>query len=183
MTNKKYSFTAMFFHWFLAIVIFTLLASGFYMEDLPFSMQKLKLINWHKWLGMTFLFLTVLRLTWRFIKKPPELSKEIIEKMGKAQFFAFKMTHFLMYALFFIIPLSGWIYSSLAGFPIVVFGVLPIPDLVTPNKELADAIKPIHAIGAWSLVILIVLHVGAALKHQFIDKDNLISRMNPFSKK
>ena len=61
--------------------------------------------------------------------------------------------------------------------------VLPIPDLVTPNKELADAIKPIHAIGAWSLVILIVLHVGAALKHQFIDKDNLISRMNPFSKK
>ena len=110
-------------------------------------------------------------------------AKEVIEKMGKAQFFAFKMTHFLMYALFFIIPLSGWIYSSLAGFPIVVFGVLPIPDLVTPNKELADAVKPIHAIGAWSLVILIVLHVGAALKHQFIDKDKLISRMNPFSKK
>ena len=87
------------------------------------------------------------------------------------------------FSLFFIIPLSGWIYSSLAGFPIVVFGVLPIPDLVTPNKELADAVKPIHAIGALSLVILIVLHVGAALKHQFIDKDKLISRMNPFSKK
>ena len=55
MTNNKYSFTAIFFHWFLAIAIFTLLASGFYMADLPFSMEKLKLINWHKWLGMTFL--------------------------------------------------------------------------------------------------------------------------------
>ena len=76
MTNNKYSFTAIFFHWFLAIAIFTLLASGFYMADLPFSMEKLKLINWHKWLGMTFLFLTVLRLTWRFIKKHQNYQKK-----------------------------------------------------------------------------------------------------------
>lgn len=84
-----------------------------------------------------------------------------------------------MYALFFIVPLLGWAYSSASGFQIVVFGVLPLPDLLSANKELAETIKPLHGLAAWALCALVVLHVAAALKHQFIDRDGLIGRMLP----
>ena len=84
-----------------------------------------------------------------------------------------------MYALFFIVPVIGWAYSSAAGFPIVVFGMIPLPDLLSVNKDLAETIKPLHGFAAWTLCALVVLHVAAALKHQFIDNDGLISRMLP----
>jgi cytochrome b561 len=89
------------------------------------------------------------------------------------------LTHGLMYALFFAIPLAGWAYSSAAGFPIVWFGVLPLPDFVPVDKALAEAIKPWHEGLAWALIALVALHLAAALKHHFIDRDGLLSRMRP----
>jgi cytochrome b561 len=77
------------------------------------------------------------------------------------------------------VPLIGWAYSSAAGFPVVLFGVLPLPDLVGPDKALAELIKPWHEIAAWALAALAALHVAAALKHQLIDRDGLINRMLP----
>ncbi|OYU43165.1 MAG: cytochrome b, partial [Burkholderiales bacterium PBB4] len=88
-------------------------------------------------------------------------------------------THVALYALFFIVPLVGWAYSSAAGFPIVLFGMLPLPDFVSANKELAELIKPWHEITAMALAALVVMHVGAALKHHFVDKDGLLKRMMP----
>jgi cytochrome b561 len=73
----------------------------------------------------------------------------------------------------------GWAYSSAAGFPIVWFGVLALPDFVSVDKALAELIKPLHQISAFALASLVVLHVGAALKHHWIDKDGLLSRMLP----
>ncbi|MES1161784.1 MAG: cytochrome b/b6 domain-containing protein, partial [Rhizobacter sp.] len=70
-------------------------------------------------------------------------------------------------------------YSSAAGFPIVVFGVLPLPDFVPANKELAEAIKPLHKTLAYLLALLVLTHVGAALKHHFVDRDGLLARMWP----
>jgi cytochrome b561 len=87
-----------------------------------------------------------------------------------------------MYLLFFPVPLVGWAYSSAAGFPIVLFGVLPLPDFVPADKALAEVIKPFHAIAAFALIGLVLLHVGAALKHQWIDRDGLLDRMNPFKR-
>ena len=84
-----------------------------------------------------------------------------------------------MYALFFLVPLMGWAYSSAAGFPIVVFGVLPLPDFVPVDKALAEWIKPLHELSAFALVGLAGLHIAAALKHQLVDKDGLIGRMLP----
>lgn len=86
-------------------------------------------------------------------------------------------THVALYALFFAVPLIGWAYSSAAGFPIVLFGVLPLPDLLAVDKEFAKQIKELHEISAFALVGLALLHIGAALKHQFIDRDKLIDRM------
>jgi cytochrome b561 len=92
-------------------------------------------------------------------------------------------THYALYTLFFAVPLIGWAYSSAAGFPIVLFGVLPLPDFMAVDKEFAKQIKELHEVSAFALVGLALLHIGAALKHHFIDKDGLVSRMLPsFSK-
>ena len=86
----------------------------------------------------------------------------------------------MLYVFFFAVPLSGWAYSSAAGFPIMWFGVLPLPDWVPVNKELADVLlKPLHQTFAFALATLVVLHVMATLKHQFVDRDGLLLRMWP----
>jgi cytochrome b561 len=178
-TSARYTAVAMALHWLLALAIFGSFAVGVYMDDLPFSPLRLKLFNWHKWAGVTFLALTVLRLLWRLSHRPPALPPAIERAMPGWQLRAFHATHHLMYVLFFAVPLIGWAYSSAAGFPIVLFGVLPLPDLLAVDKELAKLIKPLHALAAFALMGLIGLHIAAALKHQWIDRDGLLSRMLP----
>lgn len=175
----RYTLLAIVLHWVLALAIVTAFCVGVYVDDLPFSPAKIKLINWHKWAGVTILFLSVLRLVWRLTHRPPALPARIERAMPAWQSKAYHGTHHLMYLLFFAVPLLGWAYSSAKGFPIVWFGVLPLPDLLPVNKELADSIKEMHALAAWGLMGLVALHVGAALKHQFIDRDGLLDRMRP----
>ncbi len=173
-TTDRYTLPAIALHWLLALMILGTLGFGAYMTELPFSPQRLKLYNWHKWAGVTILALTALRLLWRLTHRPPAPPP-----MPAWQAAAYRATHGLMYALFFAIPLLGWAYSSAAGFPIVWFGVLPLPDFVPVDKELAEALKPWHGRLAGLLAALIALHVAAALKHHFIDRDGLLSRMRP----
>lgn len=173
----RYSSVAIVLHWVLALGLIGMLAVGTYMADLPFSPTRLKLYNWHKWAGITILTLSALRLLWRVTHKPPPLPVVITTAMPAWQHWAHHGTHIALYALFFIVPLIGWAYSSAAGFPIVVFGVLPLPDLLAVDKDLAVLIKPFHRFAAWALAGLIVLHVAAALKHQLIDRDGLVNRM------
>ncbi|OYT91864.1 MAG: cytochrome b [Burkholderiales bacterium PBB3] len=178
-TTQRYSTVAILLHWLLALGLIGMFTLGSYMADLPFSPWRLKLYNWHKWAGVTILILSALRLVWRLTHRPPELPVSIEAAMPSWQLRAYHATHWVLYALFFIVPLVGWAYSSAAGFPIVLFGVLPLPDFVPVSKELAALIKPWHEITALALAGLVLLHVGAALKHQFIDKDGLIKRMMP----
>ena len=179
----RYSTVAIVLHWLLGISIFAMFAIGIYMSDLPFSPLRLKLYNYHKWAGITFLILSVLRLVWRLVNKPPALPKAIEQAMPSWQTKVYHATHYALYALFFAVPLIGWAYSSASGFPIVLFGVLPLPDFMSVDKEFAKQIKEFHEISAFALVGLAVLHIGAALKHHFIDKDGLVSRMLPSSSK
>ena len=175
----RYSSVAIGLHWLLALAITGAFVVGMYMAGLPFSPQKLKLVNWHKWAGITILGLSALRLLWRLTHRPPELPARVQATMPTWQRAAHHGTHVLLYALFFAVPLIGWAYSSAAGFPVVLFGVLPLPDLLAPDKALAEAIKPWHAAAAFALAALVLLHVAAALKHQFIDRDGLLARMLP----
>jgi cytochrome b561 len=175
----SYTVVAKLLHWVLALALAGIFCVGLYMADLPFSPQRLKLYNWHKWAGITILTLSVLRLLWRITHRPPPLPVAMAKSMPKWQHWAHEGTHYAMYALFFAVPLIGWAYSSAMGFPIVVFGVLPLPDLLSANKELAEMIKPLHGLAAWALCVLVLLHLAAALKHQFIDRDGLIGRMLP----
>jgi cytochrome b561 len=172
--TPRYSAIAMLLHWVLALAIIGSFGMGLYMADLPFSPQRLKLYNWHKWAGVTILALSAARLLWRLTHRPPA-----DPPMPSWQRLAAHATHYGLYVLFFAVPLVGWAYSSAAGFPIVWFGVLPLPDFVPADKALAEAIKPWHAWLAYAMAALVLMHVAAALKHQFIDRDGLLSRMLP----
>jgi cytochrome b561 len=176
---KRYSTVAIVLHWLLALVIVAMFVVGIYMTDLPFSPLRLKLYNWHKWAGVTFLALTLLRLLWRITHRPPALPVAVTRTMPGWQNRAYHATHHLMYALFFAVPLLGWAYSSAAGFPIVLFGQMPLPDLLPANKELADLVKPLHELSALALMALAALHISAALKHQWVDRDGLLTRILP----
>ena len=175
----RYTAVAMAFHLLLALLITGSFVFGLYMVDLPFSPARLKQYNWHKWAGITILTLSALRLLWRLGHPPPPHSRRLPPWQARAS----GATHRVLYMLFFAAPLAGWAYSSAAGFPIVYLGILPLPDWVPRNAELAQQLKLLHRVLTYSLAFLAVLHVTAALKHHFIDRDGLIDRMNPFSRR
>jgi cytochrome b561 len=180
--SPRYHGVSIALHWVLAFALALIFGVGIYMANLPFSPLRLKLYNWHKWAGVVILALSLLRLLWRFTHCPPALPPRIEAAMPAWQVAAHHATHGLLYALFFAVPLIGWAYSSAAGFSIVLFGVLPLPDFVTADKALAALIKPWHELSAFALAGLAVLHVAAALKHHWVDRDGLLQRMLPGSR-
>lgn len=176
--NNHYTSPAKVLHWLMALLFFGLLALGFYMHDLPLSPQKLQLYAWHKWAGVTVFLLVWCRLFWRVTHRPPSLP----ENMPKLMQLAAHGGHLMLYILMIAIPLSGWLMSSAKGFQTVWFGVLPIPDLIGKNKELGDLLKEVHEVLNLIFIATIVGHVGAALKHHYIDKDDILKRMLPAHK-
>lgn len=174
--NQRYTHTAILLHWLAAFGLAGTFALGFYMEGLPFSPNKLKLIAWHKWAGMTLLVLAVVRLAWRLTHPVPTLPLD----MGRLSRMAAHAGHWLLYLLMIIIPVSGWLASSAHGVPVVWFGVWQLPDLVAKNQGVAETLQDAHMILNYSLLALVVGHVGAALQHHFIKKDTVLMRMLPF---
>lgn len=162
-------------HWLMAILLFGLLALGFIMTDLPLSPRKLQLYAWHKWAGVTVFLLLLVRLAWRATHRPPPLP----DHMPKVMQFAAHAGHALLYGLMAAIPLSGWLMSSAKGFQTVWFGVLPIPDLLEKNQELGNLLQTVHLSLNLLLVAVLAGHIGAALKHHFIDRDDVLTRMLP----
>jgi cytochrome b561 len=172
--RPRYTGVAIGFHWLLALMIIVSFSVGWTMSDMSMSPTRLKLFNWHKWAGVTILALSALRLLWRLTHQPPPDVPGPRWQQSLAH-----LTHWGLYALFFLVPLAGWAYSSAAGFPVVWFGVLPLPDFVSPDKALAETMKLAHRVLAWALGGLVLLHIAAALKHHFIDRDGLLHRMRP----
>ena len=168
----RYSSPAIALHWVLALAIIANFALGLYMHELPVSPSRLKLYNYHKWAGITIFALSALRLLWRLTHRPPP---DVAMPAWQAK--VAHAIHMLLYALFFAVPLSGWAYSSAAGFPVVVFGVVPLPDFVPKDKELAETLKGLHKLLTLSMGALVLGHIAAALKHQLIDRDGLMARM------
>ena len=157
----------------MAVLLIGLLALGLYMSDLPLSPQKLQLYAWHKWAGVTVFVLVWLRLTWRLTHQPPAMSESL---SPRAQMLA-HAGHWLLYALMVLIPLSGWLMSSAKGFQTVWFGVLPIPDLLPRNPALGEVLKEVHEMLNWLFMLTLGGHVGAALWHHFVLKDDTLRRM------
>lgn len=174
---ERYNPVSITLHWLIALLIFGAFTLGLYMADLPPSPQKLQYFSWHKWTGVTIFLLVLIRIFWRIGHKPPAPVP-----MPPWQRQASAAVHYLLYACMVIIPLSGWLLSSAKGMQTVWFGVLPLPDLVSKDKELADILHELHELFNFGMLSLLVLHVAATIKHHFIDKDGLLSRMNPFAR-
>lgn len=175
----RYTPTAIALHWLVAIIIIGNLAFGLYMVDLPVSPTKLRYLSYHKWTGITVLLLSAARLLWRLWHPAPPLPESMKpwEKKGA------HLSHVLLYVLFFASPVTGWLFSSAAGYKTVYFAVLPIPDLLGKNKEVADVLRIVHHWINYLLAAVIAVHAAAALKHHFIDRDEVMRRMLPNRKK
>lgn len=171
--RKHYTTTAKSLHWLAAFMLAGLVALGFVMKDLPLSPEKLQLYSWHKWAGVTVFLLTLARMAWRILNPPPPLPLT----MSKSAQVAAHAGHLLLYVLTIAIPLSGWLMSSAKGFQTVWFGVIPIPDLVSKDKALGETLGLVHQWLNFTLIAAVLGHMAAAIKHQVIDKDNLLSRM------
>ena len=173
--RTHYTSVAKSLHWLMALMIFGLLALGFYMSDLPLSPEKLQLYSWHKWAGITVFVLVWLRLAWRITHRPPALPGSMSPLMQLGA----HAGHLLLYVLMIAIPLSGWLMSSAKGVQTVWFGVLPLPDLLAKDKALGQLLAQMHEALSMGLLLLIAGHAVAAFFHHFFHKDDTLRRMLP----
>lgn len=174
-TLQTYGVIAKTFHWVMAVLIIILLVVGLIMAEMENSPDKFKLIGIHKEIGIVVLCLAVLRLGWKILDVSPLLPASI----GKIAQLGAKALHLALYALMFAMPITGWLMSSAAGFPVSMFGLFIMPNLVDPDKEFGKDMNELHETLAWLLMCLIALHVLAALLHHFYYRDNILRRMLP----
>jgi cytochrome b561 len=172
---NRYTDVAIALHWVLALSLLGAFCVGLYMADLKLSPTRIRLFNWHKWAGISILVLSAFRLAWRLSHRPPAEPASLAPWQRRIS----ALVHLLLYLLFFLIPLAGWAHSSASGFPVVWFGVIPLPDFVPVDKALAAALGDLHAALAFTLAGLVVLHVAGALQHRFLLKDQIVQRMLP----
>lgn len=166
------------FHWLTVLLVFGLLVVGFLMADFIEDIgARFRLIQWHKSFGMLVLALSMLRLVWRACGPVPLLPTSLKphEKVLA------HLTHYGLYAVLFAMPIVGWLMvsASTRGIPTEVFGLFTLPKLIGPDKALHDFFEDLHEILAFVLIGLVALHAGAAFKHHFVLKDNILRRMLP----
>ena len=172
----RYTRTAVAIHWIAAALIVGNLCFGLYVSGLEISPARLRYISWHKWVGVTVLLIAAIRLAWRLRHPPPSLPATMRGWERRAA----HASHALLYLLFVAAPLTGWMYSSAAGFQTVYLGLLPIPDLVAKNREVAEVLKVAHRWINYSMAALVAVHAAAAIKHHVLDRDDVLARMLPF---
>jgi len=172
MANSYYTRTAIALHWSMAGLILAALFMGWTMTDMDISPGRLKLYNYHKWVGVTVLGLALFRLVWRWTHAAPALLPMPVWQQWSA-----RIGHGLLYLLMLAVPMAGWVYSNASGYPVVYLGKLPLPNLVEADKALAAVWIEIHETLAISLAVVAGLHVLAALQHHFVSKDTTLRRM------
>jgi cytochrome b561 len=160
-------------HWLTAALILVTVPLGAILGDLPRVQATFKYYSIHKWIGVTLFALTCMRLFLRWRNPPPPLPASMPAWQQRLS----SLVHGLLYALLLALPVVGWVASTAGGFPLVLFNVLPLPAPVEKSQALSDLLSGVHSALAWSLVTLLALHLAAVLKHQFVDRDRIVSRM------
>jgi len=161
-------------HWLMALALIGNFIVGFIGEDMRLSPDKIKLLLWHKSVGVTLLALVLVRLLWRAAQPTPQLPSMPAWQRALAQ-----LSHALLYVLMLALPISGWLMNSAADFPLKWFGWFELPSLVGPNDALKQQFALWHEYLGWALVAVLALHIAAAIKHAMIDKDDVLKRMLP----
>jgi cytochrome b561 len=176
--SARYNAVAQSLHWLIAALIVVQFTLAWMADDLPLGMHKLALLARHKSFGMTVLMLAVVRLVWRLFNKPPALPKQ----MSQLQRALAHTSHVALYVLLFAMPFTGWLMSSAKNYSVSWFGLFTWPNLIAPSEQNFDLLKSTHELLSVVLLSIAILHVLAALKHHFWDKDDVLKRMLPFSK-
>lgn len=160
-------------HWITALAVLGLLGVGLWMTGLPLGLLKLEVYGWHKWIGLTVLVLTMVRLWWRWRHPPPPLP-------GALPTWERRAAHAAHWALFFLLlamPISGWLMNSAAGVGLYWFGYVPIPDLVPRDPALFETLRTVHRVLSRLLMAVVALHVGAVVYHDVLRRDGIFRRI------
>jgi cytochrome b561 len=174
-TAQRWGAVAQLLHWLVVALIITQFTLFALFDDLPSGPKKLALLARHKSVGITILMLAVLRLVWRWTNPTPPLP----DTLKPSQRTLARLTHALLYVLLFGVPIAGWMMSSARGFPVSWFGLFTLPDLVPKNKPLYELLVTTHGILGWTLGVVAIIHMLAALMHHFVLKDDVLRRMLP----
>ncbi|MDP8985343.1 MAG: cytochrome b [Pseudomonadota bacterium] len=178
ISPSRYSGVAQLLHWAIAVLIIVQFVLGWMGEDLPLGMHKLALLARHKSFGMTVLMLAVIRLLWRIWHRPPELPAG----MSPVERCLAGATHIVLYVFLFALPITGWMMSSAKNYSVSWFGLFAWPNLIGQNDAAFEFLKSTHDYLSDALFAIAVLHIIAALKHHFWNKDDVFLRMLPVMK-
>lgn len=176
MERRQYTSVAKTLHWAMAVVIITAWGAGYYSSTLSLP-QKIQAdsIMLHKSIATVTLFLLAARIPWRLIHGAPAASCDVpsLERM------AARLGHLLLYICMVALPLSGWVWSSAAGYRIPVAGLFYLPPLMAKTPALSPMLKQIHISFAYAIALLVCGHVFMALKHHFFDRSDSLASMLP----
>jgi cytochrome b561 len=182
--KPRYDPIAVTLHWIIAIAIICMIILGYTMtgDGVKGTPKQYELYQLHKSIGITILLLSLFRLFWRIKNPPPPLPSSLKRWEGLAA----NTVHWGLYALMIGIPLSGWamVSASPLGLPTKLFGTVPwphlpiLPDL--PNRgDYASVFREGHELLVLGTIGLLVLHIGAALQHHFLFRNQIVFRMAP----
>ncbi len=161
-------------------MIIALIAMGVVMTELPLNKLKQDLYAWHKWIGITVLLLALVRLFWRFFwPRVAVPAKQQASNVPEAAEIAAKLGHVALYSLLIAVPLIGWLRSSTAGFEVVWFQIIPLPELLGKNEALSNTLEQAHEIAAYTLLVLLAGHIGAVVVHHKFWHDPILEKMSP----
>lgn len=179
--SGRYTGVAVALHWIIAFALIYQLALGFALENIPRA-ERGAYMSVHKSLGITILLLSIARLVWRLTHKPPPLPAELKPWEKRLS----SGVHVAFYVVMIGAPLGGWAMStaSTRAPPVSFWGLFELPGLPVPESDaLAEQLSAGHAAAGIIAVVLIVLHIGGALKHMFVDDNDVLWRMVPGLKK
>lgn len=174
-TTRRWGTVAQSLHWGMAVLILVMVGLGLAAENWPLSPTKFELFYWHKSLGVLVLALVLARIAWRLANPapaPPPAASPLERRAAAAG-------HWALYGLMLALPLSGWVINAAANFPFKVFGLVPLPAIVAPDKDLQALAETVHGGLVIALGLLVTVHVAAALYHHRARRDDVLVRMLP----
>jgi cytochrome b561 len=173
-SGSAYGRVARFFHWLMAALLLWQFSIAVTMvRVLPEGDWQHRAYNWHEWSGVTLFALVTARLIWRLLDKPPPLDVPAPMRLGA------QLVHLGLYVLLFVMPITGYAANNALGFSMVLYGFIPLPDLLTLDRPLGFRLLALHFWLGMTLLALFCLHVGGALLHHFVLRDGTLSRMWP----
>lgn len=170
----RYGRVAQSLHWVVAALVMYQVWIGVHVDDLPLGIERLKWMSRHKEIGISILFIVLLRLAWRRFDPPPGLPASVPQWQRRLA----TINHWLLYGLLIAAAFAGWLAASAAGLGINWFGLFSLPDLIDKNPAWQEGLRELHESIVILLALLIIVHAGGAVWHA-IRRDGVMNRMLP----